>query len=137
MTVAPAYAQHGQADEGSRAACCRCRRGDAATVVRVQASGRPYGVRVAKTYPALAAELASVLTADDRPELVRQVGTLVIRAWCNCGDDICQTFETVPPPWPRDKLETLSYDTPQGMLNLDVAEDRILGVEVLFYPPLS
>lgn len=78
-----------------------------------------------------------MLTADDRPELARQLGTLVIRAWCNCGDDYCQTFETVPPPWPQDELETLSYDTPQGMLNVDVAEDRILGVEVLFYPPLS
>ncbi len=93
-------------------------------------------MRVAETYPALAAELAAVLTADDKMELARQVGTLVIKAWCRCGDDFCPTFQTVRPPWPTD-AGTLSYDTPSGMLNVDVADDRILGVEVLFYPPLS
>jgi hypothetical protein len=104
--------------------------------VRVQASGRPYGVWVGETYPALAAELAAVLTADDKLELALQVETLVIKAWCRCGDDFCQTFETVRLPWPTD-AGTLSYDTPRGILNVDVAGDRILGVEVLFYPPLS
>jgi hypothetical protein len=106
------------------------------TVLRVQTSGRPYGVRVAEVYPALAAELVAVLTADNRPELARQVPTLVIMAWCRCGDDFCQTFKTARPPWPTE-VGTLPYDTSSGMLNVDVAGERILGVEALFYPPLA
>ena len=97
---------------------------------------RPTGVRVADALPALAAELEAVLTADHRPDLAGQVRRLVIEAWCRCGDDFCQAFETVRRPWPDD-VGTLPHDTPKGMLNVDVAEGRVVGVEALFYPPLA
>ena len=94
------------------------------------------GVRVADAFPALAVELEAVLNADHEPELAEQVRGLVIEAWCRCGDDFCQTFETVRRPWPDD-VATLPHDTPNGMLNVDVAEGRVVGVEALFYPPLG
>lgn len=110
--------------------------GSAATVVAVTLTRRPTGVRVAEAFPALAAELEAVLTADHEPDLAEQVHALVIEAWCRCGDDFCQTFETVRRPWP-DGAGTLPHDRPNGMLNVDVAQGRVVGVEALFYPPLS
>ncbi len=89
-----------------------------------------------EVFPALAAHLRELLTADGQGDLAAQVPNLVIRSWCSCGDDFCQTFTTVPTPWPED-AGTLSYDTPYGMLNVDAAPGRILGIEALFYPPLT
>lgn len=96
-----------------------------------------HGVRVADAFPGLANELSALLASDGRPVLAKAVRAAVIGSWCDCGDDFCQTSRSSRPHDPAADLQTLSYDTPRGMVNVDVARDRILAVEALFYPPLS
>lgn len=76
--------------------------------------------------------------------LASQVGELRVVELCGCGDDFCQSFFTAPPPtggYPLDRHRNWypEDDDPgwDGYLILDVVDERIAYVEVLFRPPLD
>jgi hypothetical protein len=91
-------------------------------------------------WPIFADELSEALEADGHSGLAAQVDELRIVDRCPCADDFCQSFYTAPrpdgaygpghtnivldPPWP-------------GYLILDVVNDKIMFVEVLYRAPLA
>ena len=66
--------------------------------------------------------------------LAEQVSTLGIVARCRCGDDFCASFYTAPPPagayGPGHRNVELRSE--HGLVILDVVDERIMQVEVLF-----
>ncbi|HNY42415.1 MAG TPA: hypothetical protein PKJ41_18585 [Bryobacteraceae bacterium] len=84
--------------------------------------------------PSLARELEELLVEIEEPALAAQVAGLQIVDRCRCGDDFCATFYTQPKPsgsyGPHHRNVPL---TPQkGWLILDVVDDQIMCVEVLY-----
>ncbi|MEQ7129212.1 hypothetical protein ABN034_32430 [Actinopolymorpha sp. B11F2] len=91
-------------------------------------------------WPALATQLRHALLAESEVALAGQVDTLVVVAQCGCGDDFCQSFYTEPKPegayGPGHRNVLL--DAPwAGLLILDVVDDHIAYVEVLYREPLN
>jgi hypothetical protein len=84
--------------------------------------------------PELAAELEQLLLEQGESALARQVSTLPVTERCRCGDDFCGTFYVLPKPkgayGPGHR--NVSLEPKQGMLILDVVEERIAKVEVLY-----
>lgn len=96
--------------------------------------------RVVDLWPGLAGQLRIALIAGGEGALVTQVEALVVVELCGCGDSFCQSFYTAPrprgaygaghrnvlldPPWP-------------GMLILDLVNDQIVYVEVLYRDSLD
>lgn len=89
---------------------------------------------LADTLPAFAAELQRLLTEAGEPELAAQVPGLVILDRCRCGDDFCATFYTQPKPEGRygPGHRNVALTPEEGMLILDVVDDKIACVEVLY-----
>lgn len=85
-------------------------------------------------YPELAAELEQLLLEQGESELARQISTLPLLDRCHCGDDFCGMFYVLPKPkgayGPGHR--NVSLEPKQGMLILDVVEERIAAVEVLY-----
>ena len=94
---------------------------------------------VSEKWPHLAAELATALREEGEDDLATQVGGLRVSARCDCGDNFCQSFATAPEPagpyGPGHRNVTLSPAKP-GYLILDVVNNTIVYVEVLYRPPL-
>jgi hypothetical protein len=79
-----------------------------------------------------------MLVATGRSDLAQQVPMLVVRDRCRCGDDFCAMFYTAPPPpsgqaWGPDHKNVMLEPT-TGDVILDVVQDRIVAVEVLYRP---
>ena len=90
--------------------------------------------RLGDICPDLADELRMLLIEADRQDLAVRVDDLPIVDRCRCGDDFCATFYTEPPPqgaWGAG-VYTIPLEPPTGMLNLDVLDDKIVCVEVLY-----
>ena len=89
-------------------------------------------------YPDLCTEPVGLLNAEGLSGLGVCAHDLRIVAPCRCADDFCRSFHTAPPPngpyGPGHRNVTL--DPEQGMIILDVVDDRIMFVEVLDHPPL-
>jgi hypothetical protein len=85
-------------------------------------------------FPELAAELARLLRQSGEKELSETVSGLTVVERCRCGDDFCATMYTVPPPrdsWGRNH-RNVSLDPERGFLILDVLDQEIVGIEVLY-----
>jgi hypothetical protein len=91
-------------------------------------------------WPNLAAQLATALSEEGENDLANQVGTLHVLEQCDCDDDFCQSFYTVPKPTGAygsgHRNVGLSPSEP-GYLILNVVNDAIMYVEVLQRPPHS
>ena len=84
--------------------------------------------------PDLHKELKSLLVAAREPGLVAQVDDLEIVDRCRCADDFCSSFYTAPKPAGAygPKHRNVSLEPERGMLILDVVDERIVNVEVLY-----
>ena len=89
---------------------------------------------VRDVFPDLAQELRNLLLAQGETSLAQQVDALAVVDRCRCTDDFCAMFYTAPRPersWgPGHRNVALVPE--QGDLILDVLDDRIVAVEVLF-----
>jgi len=84
--------------------------------------------------PELASEIELLLEAAGETELAAQISRLRIVDRCRCGDDFCSTFYVQPKPdgayGPGHRNVAL---TPRrGMIILDVVDEKIACVEVLY-----
>ncbi|MFC9895176.1 hypothetical protein ACFVMC_15950 [Nocardia sp. NPDC127579] len=94
---------------------------------------------VAEVYPNLADELVELLQAAGEHRLATSIGELPLVGECTCRDDFCQSLRTAPHPegepyGPGHRCVPLR--STDGMLALDVVDDRIMYVEVLHRAPL-
>lgn len=92
---------------------------------------------VRDVYPGLVAELARLLEAVGERYLAILAHDLRVFAECECKDDFCQSFHTADhepgtPYGPGHR--NVMLDPEEGMLILDVVDERIVYVEVLFHP---
>jgi hypothetical protein len=85
-------------------------------------------------FPDLADELADLLRQDGEVILADQVASLEIVDRCRCHDDFCAMFYTSPPPAGEygPGHRNVALVPRAGDLILDVVNDRIMAVEVLY-----
>jgi len=86
------------------------------------------------TLPTFYAELLQLLHVANEPELAAQLPTLRIVDRCRCGDDFCASFYTLPKPkgaYPPG-IRTIELEPERGMIILDVLDEKIAHVEVLY-----
>jgi hypothetical protein len=84
--------------------------------------------------PVFAAELEHALRANREGEVANQVPSLVIKSLCGCGDGFCSSFYSGARPdgaW-GPSLRTVTPPVTTGMVVLDVVDDVIRYVEVLY-----
>jgi hypothetical protein len=85
-------------------------------------------------FPALSTELQQLLEERGEPGLAAQVPKLKMIERCRCGDDFCGTFYVLPKPagayGPGHR--NVSLEPERGMLILDIVNDKIAKVEVLY-----
>ena len=83
--------------------------------------------------PGLASELEVLLRSDDESELASQIASLTVVDRCRCDVDSCATIYTVPKPegaW-GSTHRNIVLDVPEGMMVLDVLDERIVCIEIL------
>jgi hypothetical protein len=89
--------------------------------------------RLVDALPDVARELQELLLAGSEGALAQSVPELRVVDRCRCGDDFCATFYTAPKPLgaygPSHRNTSLDHD--EGMIILDIVQDRIVCVEVL------
>ena len=87
--------------------------------------------------PGFSSALRSLLVAAGENALALEVDSLNIINRCRCGDDFCATFYTQPPPagahGPAHRNVIL--DPKEGMIILDVVDEHVACVEVLYNEP--
>lgn len=103
--------------------------------------------RLVERWPELASQVRSALIRDDETELATEIDALRVLTMCDCDEDFCQSFYTEPPPdgaYPLDRHRNWYRDNDEddelgweGFLILDVVDERIAFVEVLYRPPLD
>ncbi|MFI0404513.1 hypothetical protein [Actinomadura sp. 3N508] len=94
---------------------------------------------VRDAFPDLIAELITLLENEGEGELARRVRDVRLVAMCDCGDDYCQSVYTAVHPKGQpygEGYRCVELLPLKGMLNLDVLEDRIMYIEVLFREPM-
>ncbi len=88
--------------------------------------------------PELASELQTLLNERGEAALAAQVRDLHLVDRCRCGDDFCATLYLAPRPvgsWQDlGQHRNLMLNAEQGMIVLDLVDDRIVCVEVLDRP---
>ncbi|KAB2350348.1 hypothetical protein [Actinomadura rudentiformis] len=94
---------------------------------------------VREVFPDLVAELVALLEDEGENMLAISAWDLRLVAECGCGDDFCQSFLTEDHPrgqpfGPGHRCVPLMPS--EGMLILDVVDERIMYVEVLNRPPM-
>jgi hypothetical protein len=95
---------------------------------------------VSDRWPHLAAELASALSREGENDLANKVDALHVFEQCGCDDDFCQSFSTAPEPagaYGAGHRNVGLNPSEPGYLILDVVNDAIVFVEVLYRPPLT
>ncbi|RKN44994.1 hypothetical protein D7294_07805 [Streptomyces hoynatensis] len=92
-----------------------------------------------EVFPEPAAELIFLLEAEGEPELAASVHDLRLVGECGCRDDFCQSIRTSDQPRGQpygSGHRNVSLSPAEGMLILDVVDERIVYVEILFRPPM-
>jgi len=89
---------------------------------------------LAEMLPELSTELQYLLAKQREPQLAAQVLKLSVIERCHCGDDFCGTFYVLPKPTGAygPGLRNVSLEPERGMLILDVVNEKIAAVEVLY-----
>ena len=87
-----------------------------------------------ESLPEFSRELTELLIAADKPAVAAQVDRLEIVAKCSCSDDFCASFYTARKPFGSygPKHRNLELGPARGTIILDLVDDRIVHVEVLF-----
>ena len=82
----------------------------------------------------LSRELSDLLITAREPGLAAQVDQLEIVAKCSCSDDFCASFYTAQKPVGSygPKHRNLELAPVRGTIILDLVDDRIVHVEVLY-----
>lgn len=99
-------------------------------------SSRTYesGELLSRLLPEFAGELHALILASEEPQLAFQVESLRVLDRCRCGDSFCATLYTAPKPdgsyGPTHRNVVL--DPANGMIVLDVVDERIVCVEILY-----
>ncbi|RPF20716.1 hypothetical protein [Myceligenerans xiligouense] len=92
-------------------------------------------------WPVFAVELRDALLHDGEIDLAGSVKGLTVVSMCSCTDEFCQSFHTAAPPdgayGAGHRNLWLGQPWPDGFLILDVVDDEIRFVEVLYRPPLD
>jgi hypothetical protein len=86
--------------------------------------------------PGVAHRIARTLRTRGEFELAATVPQLNVVDRCRCGDDFCAMVYTAPPPrhaWGPGH-RNLQVEATQGMVILDIVDDRITAVEILYQP---
>lgn len=93
-------------------------------------------VTVVQALSPFAAELRESLVRQGRDDLATQLLTLPLVDRCRCGDDFCATFYTSKRPAGSYGAghSNLVVESREGMIILDLVQDRIHCVEVLYRP---
>ena len=89
--------------------------------------------------PAFALELEQSLREQGRADLASQVATLPLVDRCRCEDDFCATFYTAGKPAGAYGTghSNLEVESTEGMIILDLVDDAIRCVEVLYRPDVQ
>jgi hypothetical protein len=90
-------------------------------------------MRLVSALPALSDELVKLLREANESALADQIVDLEIVDKCRCGDDFCSSIYTAPKPsgtW-GPFHRNISLHPSEGMLILDVVDERISYIEVL------
>ena len=97
------------------------------------------GELLARLLPELTAELRALILAGDEPQLAGEVERLRVIDRCRCGDSFCATLYTAPQPkgsyGPSHRNVVL--DPATGMIVLDVVDERIVCIEILYCDELQ
>jgi hypothetical protein len=85
-------------------------------------------------FPELSVELQQLLTTAGESSLADQIPSLTIADRCHCGDDFCGTFYTLTKPKGAygSGHRNVSLEPKTGMLILDVVNEKIAAIEVLY-----
>lgn len=91
-------------------------------------------------WPVLASEIRDALLSEGEGTLADHVDALLVTSRCECGDTFCQSFYTERKPdgayGPGHRSVPLRPPHSWTLI-LDVVDDRIVHVEVLFREPLN
>jgi hypothetical protein len=87
-----------------------------------------------ESLPELSRELTELLITAREPGLAVQINDLEIVVRCSCSDEFCASFYTAPKPVGSygPKHRNLELGPANGMIILDLVDDRIVHVEVLY-----
>ena len=90
--------------------------------------------RLQDALPEFAQELEELLRASKEPELAGQVPHLWIARRCDYEDDFCSTFYVSIDRLAEHVTDVhcVALEPKHGLIVVDVASNRITGVEVLF-----
>lgn len=90
---------------------------------------------VVDALPAVAVELRNGLLTLGEDALAASVESLRLLDRCRCGDSFCGTFYTAPPPQGAygPTHRNIELDSDHGMIILDVVDERIACVEILYW----
>jgi hypothetical protein len=94
---------------------------------------------VREVFPELVAELITLLEDEGERDLAICAWDLRLVEECGCGDDFCQSLRTAPHPQGQPYgagHRCVPLSPAQGLLCLDVVDDRIVYVEVVDRPPM-
>jgi hypothetical protein len=90
--------------------------------------------RLIEVLPIFAIEVEELLNRQNEQKLAAQVALLTIADRCRCGEDFCAAFYVEPVPQgvydPGHRNVELWAE--RGMIVLDVVDDRIMQIEVLY-----
>ncbi|MFI6794967.1 hypothetical protein [Streptosporangium canum] len=97
------------------------------------------GRSVGEAFPELTVELAALLRREGEDALAISVGGLRVHSACSCRDDFCKSFYTAAPPDGAygDGHWNIMLEPVEGMLILDIVDDEIVFVEVLYRERLT
>jgi len=84
--------------------------------------------------PNLSPELTALLITAGESDLAAQIDSVEIVERCRCGDDFCASFYPAPKPagayGPGHR--NVELEPEKGMIILDIVNERIMQVEVLY-----
>jgi len=89
---------------------------------------------VANALPVFASELQESLSSQGRHDLASQIPTLPLVDRCRCGDNFCATFYRAKKPKGAYGAghSNLVVESQEGMIILDLVDDQIRCIEVLY-----